>query len=70
MNIYKSYYNAAMKYFSKHAMYNSVVHALGGIAIGLLIARPFDGGHPLKLALVFATLAILGHLVPIVFKMK
>lgn len=70
MGWYQYYYKNATKYFSKHPIYNSTVHALGGIAIGLMIARPFDGGHPLKLALIFATLAVLGHLIPVVFKMK
>lgn len=56
------------KYFSKYPFYNSVVHASGGIALGILIARPFDGGHPLQLAAIFGVLAIVGHLVPLMMK--
>ena len=57
-----------MKYFSKYPMYNAVIHASGGIALGVLIARPFDGGHPLKLALIFGGIAVVGHLVPMAMK--
>lgn len=56
------------KYFSKHPMFNATVHASGGIALGILIARPFDQGHPLQLALIFFAIAIVGHLVPLMTK--
>lgn len=46
-------------------MYNATIHAAGGIAVGILIARPLDGGHPLKLALIFGGIAVFGHLYPI-----
>ncbi len=55
-----------MKYFMKHPMYNAMVHLSGGIAVGVLIARPFDSGHPLQLALIFGGIALAGHLVPVV----
>ncbi len=57
-----------MKYFSKYPMFNAIVHASGGIAIGILVARPFDGGHPLQLAAIFAVIALAGHLVPLMMK--
>lgn len=59
-------YSRATKYFSKHPTYNSMVHFAGGIAIGILLARPFDGGHPLQLAGIFGAIAIVGHLIPFV----
>jgi hypothetical protein len=66
-----SFYENTMKYFSKHPMYNAMVHFSGGIAIGILVARPFDSGHPLQLALIFAVIAIVGHFVPVLMgKMK
>ena len=57
-----------MKYFSKYPAYNATIHASGGIAIGILIARPFDGGHPLQLAGIFAAIAIIGHIIPLFLK--
>ncbi len=54
-----------MKYFSKYPAYNAIVHASGGIAVGVLIARPFDGGHPLQLAGIFFAIAVVGHLIPL-----
>lgn len=68
MDWYWNYYEKATKYFSKHVIYNSTIHAIGGMAIGVLIARPFDGGHPLKLALILGAIAILGHLYPLITK--
>lgn len=47
---------------SLHPIYNAVVHAIGGMAIGVLIARPLDQGHPVQLASILAAIAILGHL--------
>jgi hypothetical protein len=63
-------YDKVSKYLSKHPMYNATIHAAGGIAVGILIARPMDGGHPLKLALVFGGIAIFGHLYPILIGKK
>jgi len=62
------WYDKQTKYFSKPPFYNSVVHASGGIAVGILIARPFDQGHPLQLAAIFGSLAIIGHLIPFFLK--
>lgn len=68
MSWYSSYYEKVTKYFSKHVIYNSTIHGLGGVAVGVLIARPLDGGHPLKLALILGGIAILGHLYPLTMK--
>ncbi|HWA52377.1 MAG TPA: hypothetical protein VG895_04980 [Patescibacteria group bacterium] len=57
-----------MKYFSKYPFYNSLVHAAGGIALGIIIARPLDGGHPLQLAAIFFVIAVVGHLIPLFMK--
>jgi hypothetical protein len=58
----------SMKYFGKYPMYNAMVHLAGGIAVGIVIARPLDGGHPLQLAAIFAVIAIIGHLIPMLMK--
>ena len=62
------WYEKSIKYFAKHPMYNSIVHISGGIAIGILVARPFDGGHPLQLALIFGGISLAGHLLPLFTK--
>ena len=59
-----NFYDKQTKYFEKHPFYNSLIHASDGIAVGILIARPFDGGHPLQLAGLFGLIAIVGHLIP------
>lgn len=50
-----------MKYFKKHPAYLASVHFIGGVGIGILLARPM-GSHPMRWAAVFIALAILGHL--------
>ena len=64
MEWFWNYTERAIKYFSKHPMYNAMIHLSGGIGIGILAARPFDGGHPLQLAAIFIVIALVGHLVP------
>jgi hypothetical protein len=57
-----------MKYMEKYPMYNSLVHAVGGIGVGVLIARDVAGEHPVRFGLVLITLALLGHLYPMTLK--
>jgi lysozyme family protein len=66
--MYAKYFEKVTKYFSKYPMYNAIVHLSGGIAIGILVARPFDQGHPLQLAAIFAVIAVIGHLIPYFMK--
>ncbi len=47
---------------SKYPQYNAIVHALGGIGIGFLLAYPLAGSHPVRWGLAFLGLSILGHL--------
>lgn len=49
------------KYFSKHPTYNSAVHVIGGIGIGILIASPFINPHPVRWGVTLLAIAILGH---------
>ncbi len=50
------------KYFAKHPTYNAIVHAAGGIGVGILIARPFAGEHPVRWGIFFLALSLAGHL--------
>jgi hypothetical protein len=52
----------AIAYMKKHSMYNAMVHAIGGIGIGILIASPFAGSHPVRWGLTFLIVSVLGHL--------
>lgn len=56
------------KYFSKHPTYNALVHALGGVGIGILITYPFVGVHPVRWGVAFLLLSLLGHIYPAVGK--
>ena len=51
----------AEAYFKKHLVYTSTIHALGGIGIGIIIASPFAGTHPIRTGVVFLLLSFLGH---------
>lgn len=57
-----------MGYFGKHVEFNAFAHALGGIAIGILIASPLTFPHPVRWAIGFAVLSILCHLYAFVAK--
>lgn len=52
----------AEAYMKKHPMYNSLVHAIGGIGIGILIASPVAGIHPVRWGAAFLVVSALGHL--------
>ena len=56
------------KYLSKYPRYNAVIHAVGGIGFGIMIARPIAGTHPMRWGLALLSLAILAHLKPILMK--
>jgi F0F1-type ATP synthase assembly protein I len=58
-----------MQYFSKHPFSNAFIHALVGVGIGILIARPIIGSHPVRWGLFFLILGIIGHFCPF-FKKK
>lgn len=55
------------RYFTKHVHYNSAVHIIGGVGIGILIARPYIA-HPLRWGLGLLAISILGHLYPLLAK--
>ncbi|MBI1864007.1 hypothetical protein HYS03_02240 [Candidatus Woesebacteria bacterium] len=61
-------YKKVMKYFEKHPIYNSTVHVVAGVGIGILITYPYVGAHPVRWGLSLLTLGVLGHLMPIWMK--
>lgn len=57
-----------MVFAKKHPVYIATIHAIGGIGIGILIASPLAGIHPVRWGLAFIVLSILGHLYMLVAK--
>jgi NO-binding membrane sensor protein with MHYT domain len=54
-------YKKMNNYFSKHVMYTSVIHAVAGIGIGLLVARPFVS-KPVFFGILLLGVSIAGHI--------
>ncbi len=59
---YLKYRHKAMKYLGSHVEYNSFVHMIGGVGIGIFITYPLIGPHPIRWAVVFLVISILGHM--------
>ncbi len=57
-----------MKYFGKHVTYNSVIHAIGGMGVGIILARPMAGDHPIRWGVTLIVISILGHVYPLGLK--
>ncbi|MBI3485916.1 hypothetical protein HY025_03120 [Candidatus Daviesbacteria bacterium] len=55
-------------YFSKHISYNSAIHLLAGMGIGILLTNPLFGGHTVRWGLGLLALGLLGHLYPFLVK--
>lgn len=59
-------YKKVRTYLAKHVNYNSLVHVIGGIGIGILIASPFTFPHPVRWGVALIVLSLLGHLYPLI----
>lgn len=62
MKKYRKANQKIMKYFEKHPTYNSAVHVVSGVGLGIMITYPFVGEHPVRWALAFVILGFVGHL--------
>lgn len=49
------------KHFAKYPVYVASIHAIGGLGVGILIARPYVS-HPVRVGLVLIAVAVLGHI--------
>jgi hypothetical protein len=56
------YRKRAIAYFSRHVEYCAMIHALGGIGVGILISSPMAFPHPVRWGLVFLGASLIGHL--------
>ena len=54
-----------LKYFKSHPRYNSFVHAIIGMGVGVMITYPLVGVHPVKWGAVLLGIGILAHLLPL-----
>ena len=54
----------AKAYLKKHILYTSLIHAIGGIGVGIIIASSIAGTHPIRVGVIFLIIALLGHLYP------
>ncbi len=53
------------KYFQQHVYYNSGVHMLAGIGIGILITYPLVGSHPLRWGITLLLISLVAHFYPL-----
>jgi hypothetical protein len=51
-------------YFKKNPTYNSVVHLIIGIGVGILVTYPYVGAHPLRWGVLFLVVGLVLHLYP------
>ncbi len=52
----------ALAFAKKHPAYIATIHAIGGIGIGIMIASPIAGVHPIRWGIAFLIISLLGHL--------
>ncbi|HKB88755.1 MAG TPA: hypothetical protein VKC53_03845 [Patescibacteria group bacterium] len=52
----------AIAFMKKYPVYHATIHAIGGIGVGILIANPLAGIHPVRWGVTLLVIAILGHL--------
>ncbi len=55
-----------LKFFRSHPRYNSFVHAVIGMGVGIMITYPWVGEHPVRWGLVLLGIGIIAHLYPLV----
>ncbi len=51
----------AIAFMKKHPEYNATIHTIGGIGIGILIASPVAGIHPVRWGITLLIISLLGH---------
>lgn len=51
-----------MTFMKKHPAYVATIHAIGGVGIGILIASPVAGIHPVRWGIALLAISLIGHL--------
>lgn len=59
---YKNHKKKALNYLSNHPEFNATTHAMGGIAVGILVMYAFKIGDPVTWVVVLALLSVAGHI--------
>lgn len=52
----------ALAFSKKYPAYIATIHAIGGMGVGIIIASPLAGTHPIRWGLAFILVSLLGHL--------
>ncbi len=52
----------ALAFAKKHPVYIATIHAIGGIGVGIIIASPLAGTHPVRWGFAFIVVSLIGHL--------
>lgn len=55
-------YKQTFSYFKKHPVYTALVHLVGGIGLGFLLAYPIAQVHPVRYGIALLVVSLLGHL--------
>lgn len=63
-------YKKLNKYFKEHSFYNSSVHLLIGVGLGILLTYPYIGAHPVRWGVAILIIGGLGHLYPLMTRGK
>ena len=61
-------YKKLLKYFSAHAVYNSAVHVVIGMGIGIILAWPIFLPHPVRWGVGLIAIGLAGHFYPLFVK--
>ena len=67
VKVFMNYRKHAITFFSKHVEYNALVHVLGGIGLGIIVAG-FTLPNQVNWALGLLALSVLGHLYTLTVK--
>ena len=59
---------AVSKYFKAHSMYNSLVHLITGVGVGIMLTFPYFSTHPVRWGLGLVVVGLVGHLYPLTMK--
>lgn len=56
--------SAVESYFKRYPAYNALVHAIGGIGLGILLTHTVVDPHTMRWGLGLIVIAVLGHIYP------
>lgn len=61
-------YKKIDNYFKNHRYYNSFMHTIFGMGLGIIMTYPYFGEHPVRWGIALMTIGALGHLYPLTIK--